>query len=803
MKIIIRTLHKNRLYTAVNILGLALSLACVILIARYVHQETTVNHFAIDLSRTFMMTVEEENGQVRYSGAADPNKDANYRDPMNHHGIERFSIFIPFEEDYILHEEYRYNTKLIVTDSNFLKVLPYPLLRGRTFTEAPDEAILTHRLAEKIFGDDNPVGKNITFSTGDNLRVVGVLGEPATKSSFDFELLVNINLKEQWGRMTHNLVMLQPGQSVEQVNEVNSQFMSLLGYMSKGVRYQLVPLEEFYTDRSRILYQDTNPVFVQGNANSVKVLSIVALLILVVGLFNFVNIYTVVVLKRAREFGVKKIYGASRWRIALQIWGENFLMVAMAIFIAWLFIEILEVPMASQLAFSVRSNVMFGILLSTAILVLLPLVASLYPFLKYTRSSPIASLRLVNVGGVSVVSRKGFLLLQYTISFGLLIVALFFMKQLHFMLNNEPGYKTENVIISTMMVQNHHFYSSGDDRQSRYQKLTENKEYIKRKMEESPLFTEWLFGSPVYDLNATMLVKRSDREEYIEVAGEWLTPQYYDMFGFQLLEGRLWDSTDVFNQYKCIINEAAKKLFDIDDIHSVKLQPERRMWISSRSDIDSNPPYEIVGVIKDFNTGHLSKSTAPLLLSYSEDRGGVGVWETVLARFVPGSQEEAVAYMEAIYKEINNNADFTYSLLDDEITRLYEEDRKVANVYILFSLLAILISCIGLFALSLFDIRQRYREIALRKVNGATTKDISRLLLKKYARLLALAFAIAVPTALFVIHKYLEGFAHKAPVSWWLFAIAGIVVAGVSLLTLSWQVRKALQVNPAKVLKGE
>ena len=152
MKITFRILHRNRLYTVINILGLALSLACVILIARYVHQETTVNHFATDLSRTFIMTYEEENGQVRYSGVQNRNNDPNYRNPLNHHGVELYSHFIPYEEDYVLHGAQRYNTKLIVTDVNFLKILPYPLVVGEGFSEAPDEVILTRPMAEKIFG---------------------------------------------------------------------------------------------------------------------------------------------------------------------------------------------------------------------------------------------------------------------------------------------------------------------------------------------------------------------------------------------------------------------------------------------------------------------------------------------------------------------------------------------------------------------------------------------------------------------------------------------------------------------------
>jgi|AGTN01.3.fsa_nt_gi ABC-type antimicrobial peptide transport system, permease component len=798
-KTTIRTLSRFRLYTVVNILGLALSLSCVILIARYVHQETTVNHFATDLSRTYLMSIEEQSGQIRYGGAENLNNDGNYRDPMNHDGIERFSVFIPYGKDYILSGEHRYNTKLIVTDSNFLKILPYPLLYGDTFSDAPDEIILTRHFAEKLFGNENPVGKTVTFSTGDLLKVAGVIGEPASKSFLDFDLLVNIGLKERWERMTHNLVMLRPDEDISRINNANSDFISLR-FWGKPIRYQLVPLKDFYFDRSRNLYQDEDPVFIQGNPDSVKVFSVVALLILFVGLFNFVNIYTVVILKRAREFGVKKIYGAGRRGIAGQILSENFMMVLAALFFAWFFMEVAEVMLAEKLAFTVLRNPTFDIWLSVVTLILLPCIASLYPFLRYTYSAPVTSLRSVNVGGVSVVSRKVFLFLQYVISFGLLIVALFFMKQLNYMLNREPGYKTENVIVCTMMVENHYYYSNHEDWEKRHRKLTENKALIERRMNESPLFTEWLFGSPVYDLKATTLVKRSDKDEYEEVAGEWLQPAYFDMFGFRLTEGRLWDSTDVFTQYKCIINESAKKLFDISDIRSVQLQPERRMWYSTDVDTKENPAYEIVGVIKDFNTGHLSKATVPLMLSFSE---GLDMREPLMARFLPGKEKEAAAYLGEIYREINDNAEFIYTLLEDDIARLYEEDKRVSNVYTLFALLAILISCMGLFAISLFDIRQRYREIALRKVNGAKVNDIMRLLLKKYIWLLVAAFAVAVPAAFVVISNYLKDFAHKAPVSWWLFAVSFGVVTGISLLTLVWQVNKAVKANPVESLKSE
>lgn len=196
----------------------------------------------------------------------------------------------------------------------------------------------------------------------------------------------------------------------------------------------------------------------------------------------------------------------------------------------------------------------------------------------------------------------------------------------------------------------------------------------------------------------------------------------------------------------------------------------------------------------------LSKSTAPLVFVFYER---ANPFSFLMGRFLPGKEEEAAASLEELHREINGNADFEYSLLEDNIASLYEKDRQVSNVYVGFSILAMFISCLGLFALSLFDIQQRHREIALRKINGATGKDIMILLLKKYARLLGASFLISIPLSYFVIHRYLEDFAYKASISWWLFAIAGIVVTGVSLGTLMGQASKAMRINPVEALGSE
>ncbi len=271
------------------------------------------------------------------------------------------------------------------------------------------------------------------------------------------------------------------------------------------------------------------------------------------------------------------------------------------------------------------------------------------------------------------------------------------------------------------------------------------------------------------------------------------------IFNYQLLEGRLWDSTDVSIQYRFIINETAKKQFNITDIHTAYLQPEHRLWYA-QGDMSVNPAYEIVGVIKDFNTGHLSNPTLPVVIVYQEEYMKE---ENLIAKIAPGKQQEAIEFLQKLNTELYGDAEFTYTFMEDEIAALYADDKCIIRIYTAFSLIAIFISCLGLFALSLFDIRQRYREIALRKINGAKPNDIMRLLLKKYAYLLGAAFAVAVPVSYGVISRYMESFAHRTAISWWLFVVSAIVVTAVSLLTLMWQVRRAMKINPASAIKVE
>lgn len=298
--------------------------------------------------------------------------------------------------------------------------------------------------------------------------------------------------------------------------------------------------------------------------------------------------------------------------------------------------------------------------------------------------------------------------------------------------------------------------------------------------------------------------------EFIGVAILGCDREFFSMYGIDKTAGRLWsDSTDLFAQYLCIVNEAFLREFGIDDYTTASIQTNKRIWYSAMNEqemklMEQNPPYTIVGVVRDFQVGHLKSKTPPLIIYYSSYNNAEidPAREQLQVQAAPGKATEVIKLLEELHGKYGNG-EFSYTMIDDEIAKQYEQDRKVTNIYTTFAMIAIIIGSLGLFSLSLYDIQQRYREIALRRVNGATIMQILTLLLRKYYIMLCIAFVIAAPVAYFAIEWYMQDFANKVTLDWWIFAIAAVVTAAISILTLIYQTIKAAMTNPAVAMKAE
>jgi len=795
IKLAIRSILSFRKYSGINLLGLALSLACVITIFRYVYGEFTVDRFYKNIDRIFL-TVKQESWDGRVYGGRLMGEHSWWRnrtkafiDLMEQPGVAIHSLFSIYFSEKIEIDNRKYNAMLLAADSNFLKITDYPIIAGADQLTEPKTALITERFAKKLFGAQNPVGMTFQYSDGAILTITGVIGNTSTKATISFDMIISYYFAEEWLGFPQTFVLLHPGVDYRTINKRFETFDS-----ETNVRYQLFPLSKLYFNNDLTIIGDTSKkgnVPVKGNYSYVLILMTVGLVILFTGSINYVNIYTVIVLHRGRELGVKKVFGAGRRNIFVQLFVENMIMTGLALILAFIITNVASPFITDILQLDQVHSIRFDLLLSFGILLVLPAITVLYPFFRYCYFTPVNSFSSFDKIRGADSLRGIFLSIQYTITIAMIIVSLFFVRQLQFMVNSEPGYQTKD-IIKVSFIQNDHMthfssHSLGSVRNARFDKDYADKIEIKNRINDCPLFTYWTFGEFPNKERFGQCTIRLSEGDYMEAQHLVSDENWLKLFGIQLIAGRLWnDQLDDRENNLLIVTESFLKqngIADFSDVRVVFKEKEENV-------------YRITGVVKDFFHLHLSQKKVPVILSYWPLQKSIS---SFIASVAPGRMPDAIEFLRKL-QEDTTGGEFEYTLLEDEIREMYHEDATIASIYSFFTLIAIFVSALGLFSMSLFDIQQRRKEIAIRKINGATIADINRLLLKKYFLSLTISFVIASPVALFAINRYLEGFANKAPVSWWLYAVALIVTTGVSLLTLMYQTREAANQNPVEVI---
>jgi hypothetical protein len=425
-------------------------------------------------------------------------------------------------------------------------------------------------------------------------------------------------------------------------------------------------------------------------------------------------------------------------------------------------------------------------------------------------SRPVSSIKGIRQGGGSPLSRSLFLTAQYVITFSLIVVSIYFAKQLDAMLNADLGFNTKNIIRCMLIPAENgdNVIHSMEEWEKEKERDKRNAALIVHTLNSCPDIIAWSPNDDFWGSTSSkarpIAKKAGTDEEFVEGDNIDLSAADFSLFDIQVVEGRAWNEDDNWKEYNLIINESAKKAMGITDIHTDMIQTKNRLWSDSQTDRNYNPPHRIVGVIKDIRTDHLSKAVQPMIYGYYPVSGEYfHPGRYILVRYQPGKQQEMLKLLTNLRNEVSGEGEFEYTFLEDDIAKRYENDRRIVRIYLTFAALAIAVSCLGLFGLSLFEIRLRYREIALRKVHGAKVSDIVRLLLKRYLILLGVSALIAFPIAAFFIQKYMEGYAYRTPLSGWIFLLALLIVAFISGSVLFWQIRKAASINPAIVMKSE
>ena len=781
LKYAIRFLWRSKSYTLINLLGMAFSLACCIILMRYIHREMTVDTHCIDREQVYGIK-ESLEGSEYISGIS------NYQfDPvkLDKSLIEIETKYTPLDEDFLIANGHRFPSRTIVTDSAFFQLFHYPLLQGELALDKPTSVLLKKDFAKRIFGKENPIGQTIRHSNGRDLIVEGIIDEPICKSSIQFDMVLSYHLSNNWTRMETDLYRFLPGTDMKAMNEIGKtpRYLNNPQWDTRQYTFSFIPLKEIYWHGYQ---KDQKTMFLSGQKSHLYILSGVCLLLFLTGLLNFINLYLIAMLHRGKEYGLKKVYGANKGHLFIQIWMENSLLTASALSVAWLIIEVTQVPV-NRLLNTSFSYTPFDGWLSIGVLLLLPLLTSVYPFFKYSFSSPIQSIRSIGWSNRSVRSRMVFLGIQYALTFLITVCALYFNKQLDLMLNTDPGFRTKNI----MHVR--HIYESQD-----FNLLTEEKweqdraiaRAIRNKIKTCPYaeYTESVWDEITQPAYAVTFTTPDGNKALLN----WrrVSPSFFKLFDIEMEEGILPKNDEKVHY---IMNRTAMKALQLNTLEGASVIEDDKFRKNKNVAF-----YPIVAIAKDHYSGHLSMGAEATIYEIDE----FGSTSTYIA-YQEEKLPELLDYLKGVMQEFYGTETVEYTFLEDKVKAIYDEDQKIATIYNVFALIAIIVSCLGLFGIALFDIRQRYREIAIRKVNGAGMKDLYHLLFKKYLTVLGASFVVSVPLAYYLIHQYTADFVVKAPISIGIFVISLALVAIISMGTLYWQIHKASTIDPAKIMKTE
>jgi putative ABC transport system permease protein len=807
IKTAFRNMGRNKLFTGLNIFGLATGLACSILIFLWVQDELSYDRFNPGADKIFRLTASVKDinvAAVPYAFAAAIKKEIP--------GIKNVTR-INTDEKIITAGNNRFNEKrFFYADSNFLRIFNYPLLRGSmdAALSRPNTVVLTEATAIRYFGGaDQAMGQRV-FADADSsvLLVTGVLQNIPANSHLQFDLVESavdwdrsIDATQAW-KYFDSYVYCQLGDNSSATLRGVAQRLNAMrnrGIAGTSAVPAVISLQALVDIHLRSHF--THDFDGQGNIQYVRIFSLVDLFILFIACINFMNLATALSGKRAKEVGLRKTVGALRGQLIFQFIGESMLLVFIGLVLA-LGLVYVALPFFNTLAGKHISVDLLDLGLAgkiVGITLVTGLLAGCYPAFYLSSFSAINALkgaRFVNVKGGFL--RNGLVVLQFSISVILMISTVVIYDQLHYIHNRDIGYHRENLLYVPMP----NLGARKVDNDALRAALSQSAQ---------PADFTIISNLPT-DLGATRPLTWRGMEKGELVIAEHLNvdEHFIRTFGMTMAAGRFFSSDFPSDDSGYVINETAAR--------AMHLTPEAALgrFISIRS--EEGP---IIGVVKDFNFKPVYSAIEPLVirtgipgdfLVIRSPAGGLGqtkaggvapTLEGGLARTREGGLERTLATARACFQRVYGNTPFTYGFIDQDLDRLYAAENRMGSLLNVFSVLSIVISCLGLFGLATFAVQTRTKEIGVRKVLGAGEAGIVFLLAREFLRLVAVSLLIAFPIAWWAMQQWLRGFAYKVGVNGWVFVGAGVLTLVIALVTVGYQTIRAAVANPVQALRGE
>jgi putative ABC transport system permease protein len=779
--IAMRNIRKNGIYSAINITGLSVGIACSIMILLWVSHELSWDQFHEKKDRLYRVYVSGQGDNGIFTQMAVPlplwEEFRNDRD---------FAHVAPtnWGQDFLLsHGEQRMYKRGYYAGDDFLKMFSFPVTKGNPESQLSDPStiVLDQSTATALFGDDDPIGKVIRVDDRLDLTVTGVVGDVPDNSSFRFQCLVPFtaymnrepwvkNALTTWGNNSFNMyVELAENSDAEQVKE------RVKGLIKSKVEETTMEVTLHPVARWRLYSDFKNGKSVGGQILYVKMFTIIAVFILVIACINFMNLATARSERRAREVGIRKSIGSKRIDLIFQFLGETFVIASVAFFIALGLAEgflPLFNGIVDKKLFIDYANPVFWIA-SAAMITLTGLLAGSYPAFYLSSFQAARVLKgTVKTGRGGTIPRKLMVTMQFFFSIALIIATVVVYQQIHHLKNRPVGYDQDNLV----MVSN-----TGD--------IRKNYDVIKHELlsggiaesvtsSSSPVTAIYAFMGDV-----TWQGKREDQRAAMATVATGF--DYTKTLGMQLKQGR--DFSEDFNDSTSIIlNEAAVNYMGLKDPIGETIRWDDR-------------EYRVIGVLGDVVMNSPNKSVDPTMFVFDP------TWMAdVTIRISPQlSTSEALSKLESVFKAYNPAYPFSYRFASDEFRRKFAGIQLIGNLANTFSFLAILISCLGLFGLAAFTAEQRTKEIGIRKVMGASVSGLVRLMSKDFTVLVIIAFTLAAPLGYWVMNNWLLQYEYRIELGWWIPAFAGGVAFTLSMAVVSYQAVKAAVANPVSSLRNE
>ena len=762
-----RNLRKKNIYTILNITGLTVGLGVFLLSLMFVYNEYQVDKSFANYDRIYRLVNEKKDCGLDY--------DLMEIISENYPQVEANCVLSRFEWPLLLkanNEYFKVETGISTTNQLF-DVFDLRIIKKSAEKPFAEKAsiILTQSLAKRIFGEKDPLGQTINFNNFFDLKVTAIVEDFPRNTSLEADYLINAEDEKKrmgtvcetqddcYNPMSHYLLLKQDVNR----NQFELSFNESINKFQKRVEhFSFQALTDIYL--SEPIEKSGNKV---GNVSFIKIISIIGLVVLILSIINYLNFSISLQQTKIKEVSIKKVNGANSLQLFFYHLSESFIVIlfttVLSIFVIFIFKDSFAGIFGNELNFQVLKEPVFLVYFIVILLVVL-LISSLTPTYSLIKTSVIEGL---NYGKVKRKSKVKILFttIQFVASITLLITVFFINKQMSFVENWDLGFEQENLLKIQLPF--------------RFKKS----EVLKQKMSDLS-FVESATLSKGNPGNIQLRIGSGEEDDAFSLSTLYVDSTFLQTFKIKLVEGRTFLSGD--NKKACLFNETAMKMMEWDNVKNKRF-----------NNLGANG-YEVIGVVEDFLVSSMHKKQQPVCLAYNKN----GNFNILSVRIMPGNIKQQIQELKTVWASITDNP-FEFEFYDTFIEAQYQKERQLSKSISLLALIAIFLTLIGVLGQVIQNSIARTKEIGIRRVNGASVMEIINMLNLEYLKWVIIAFLLAVPIAYFSLDKWLENFAYRTSLSWWVFALAGIIILLITLLTISWQTIRVARRNPVKSLRYE